>query len=38
MDPGHFSRIVPVFKSDDETDPNNYKPISLLSNFNILTH
>ena len=29
-----FSRIVPVFKSDDETDPNNYRPTSLLSNFN----
>ena len=29
-----LSRIVPVFKSDDETDPNNYRPISLFSNFN----
>ena len=27
-------KIVPVFKSDDETDPNNYRPISSLSNFN----
>ena len=29
-----LSKIVPVFKSDDETGPNNYRPISLLSNFN----
>ena len=29
-----LSKIVPVFKTDDETDPNNYRPISLLSNFN----
>ena len=25
---------MPVFKSDDDTDANNYSPISLLSNFN----
>ena len=26
--------IVPIYKSDVETDPNNYRPISLLSIFN----
>ena len=25
-----LSKIVPVFKSDDDTDPNNYRPTSLL--------
>ena len=29
-----LSKIIPVYKSDDETDPNNYRPISLLSAFN----
>ena len=29
-----LSKIVPVFKSDDKTDPNNYRPKFLLSNFN----
>ena len=26
-------KIMPVFKSKDDTDTNNYRPISLLSNF-----
>ena len=29
-----MSKIIPIFKADDETEPNNYWPISLLSNFN----
>ena len=29
-----MSKIVPIFKVDDETDTSNYGPISLLSNFN----
>ena len=27
------AKIIPVYKDDDETDPGNYRPISLLSNF-----
>ena len=29
-----LAKVVPVFKSQDEWDPNNYRPISLLSLFN----
>ena len=29
-----LAKVVPVFKSEDEVDPNNYRPISLLSIFN----
>ena len=28
------SKVTPVFKDDDDTDHNNYRPISLLSIFN----
>ena len=27
-------KIIPIFKQDNDTDVNNYKPITLLSNFN----
>ena len=29
-----MAKIIPFFKADDNSDANNYRPISLLSNFN----
>ena len=29
-----LAKIEPIFKTDDVEDPNNYSPISLLSNIN----
>ena len=29
-----MAKVIPIFKSDDNSDPNNYRPISLLPCFN----
>ena len=29
-----LAKIIPIFRADDVENPNNYRPISLLSNFN----
>ena len=29
-----ISKIIPIFKADDETNTSDFRPISLLSNFN----
>ena len=29
-----MTKTIPIFKQDDDTDANNHRPISLLSNFN----
>ena len=29
-----MAKIIPIFNQDDDTGTNNYRPISLLSNFN----
>ena len=29
-----MAKVIPIFKSDDDTDPNNYRPILVLSCFN----
>ena len=32
----NHARVIPIFKGGDETDPSNYRPISLPSLFNRL--
>ena len=29
-----LAKVIPVYKGDDESDPSNYRPITLLSVFN----
>ena len=31
-----IAKLIPIYKEDDDTEPGNYRPISLLSIFNRL--